>query len=73
MRLYKISAIRSADSNSELPDSEINWVGSLADASAKRKQLALEGWSRKEIETQEIDVPTDKAGLMAYLNCLATK
>jgi hypothetical protein len=66
MRLYKISALNT--SQGEQPDSETHWVGSLADASAKRKQLAAEGWARKEVETVKVDVPTYKAGLIRFLN-----
>lgn len=68
MRLYKISAIHTGH---DQPLPETHWVGSLADASAKRKQLTAEGWTRKEVETEEIDVPTDKAGLMAFLNAMS--
>lgn len=66
MRLYKITALNT--SRGDAPDSDITWVGSQTDAAAKRKQLTAEGFTRKEIETEEIDVPTDKAGLMAFLN-----
>ena len=71
MRLYKISALNT--SQGDQPDSETHWVGSLADASAKRKQLTAEGWTRKEVETIEIDVPTDKAGLLGFLNAMGNE
>ena len=66
MKPYQIIAIRSTDS--EAPDSEIHWVGSQADAAKKRKELVSSGFKRAEIETVEVDVPTDKAGLLAWLN-----
>lgn len=66
MKLYRIAAIRST--NSETPDSEIHWVGSQADAAKKRKELVSSGFKRAEIETVEVDVPTDKAGLLVWLN-----
>jgi hypothetical protein len=66
MNLYKIVATRTTDS--ETPDTETHWVGSQADAAAKRKALLAEGWTRREIETLDVNVPTDKGGLLAFLN-----
>ena len=40
--------------------------GTQADASKQRVALKKDGM--RNIETKEVDVPTDKAGLMAYLN-----
>ena len=40
--------------------------GTLSDASKSRVALKKEGM--RNIETKEVDVPTDKAGLMTYLN-----
>lgn len=62
MRLYKITA---ADGTT---DCETHWVSSKADGVAKRKQLAAEGWARKEISEVEVEVPTNKEGLLAWLN-----
>lgn len=67
MKVYKITALRSTAS-SDTPDSEIHWVGSQADAASKRKELTSSGFKRAEIETAEVDVPTDKAGLLSWLN-----
>ena len=66
MKFYLIAAIR--DTYSNTPYSEIHWVGSQADAAKKRKELVSSGFKRAEIETVEVDVPTDKAGLLAWLN-----
>ena len=66
MRLYKITALNT--SHGDTPDSDVTWVGSLADASAQRKKLAIDGFARKEIESEEVDVPTDKVGLIRFLN-----
>lgn len=44
------------------------WVGTQADAAATRKTFMEEGAKRAELETKEIDVPTDKAGLLEFLN-----
>ena len=66
MRLYKITALNT--SHGDTPDIDVTWVGSLAEASAQRKKLTIDGFARKEIETEEVDVPTDKAGLIGFLN-----
>ena len=66
MRLYKITALNT--SHGDTPDSDVTWVGSLAEASAQRKKLTTDGFARKEIETEEVDVPTDKVGLLGFLN-----
>ena len=66
MRLYKITALNT--SHGDTPDSDVTWVGSLAEASTQRKKLTIDGFARKEIETEEVDVPTDKAGLIGFLN-----
>lgn len=66
MRFYKIVAKNPADDS--LPDSETKWVVSKADGVAARKALYDAGWRRKEVEETEVDVPTDKTGLLAWLN-----
>lgn len=65
MRLYKI--IASYTPATELP-SEMVWVGSKADGVVKRKALMEKGFRRKDIEEVEVDVPTNKEGLLAFLN-----
>ena len=64
MKLYKITATNQDTST----DSKIVWVGSQADAVQARKTFAAEGFSRKEVDTVEVNIPTDKTGLLAYLN-----
>ncbi|WP_087746385.1 MULTISPECIES: hypothetical protein [unclassified Acidovorax] len=66
MKLYKIAA--TGNPGSTTPDTETHWVGSQADAASRRKQLNADGFKRADIETHEVDVPTDKAGLLAWLN-----
>lgn len=44
----------------------IHWEGTQADAAAKRKALKDEDCDN--INTIEFDVPTDKPGLLAFLN-----
>lgn len=57
-----------------IADSELEasakFVGTQADTASERKRLLAAGWHRKEITTAEIDVPTDKAGLISFLNVL---
>lgn len=42
--------------------------GTQSDASKRRGALKKDGM--RNVETKEVDVPTDKAGLMGYLNKL---
>ena len=65
MKLYKIIADTRANGGDTL---NIFYVGTQADAASKRKDLTAEGFARKEITTEDVDVPTDKAGLLAFLN-----
>lgn len=44
------------------------WVGSKADAGKKRSELTASGVKRAQIETTPVDVPTNKAGLLEWLN-----
>jgi len=46
------------------------FTGTLSDASKSRVALKKEGM--RDIKTEDVDVPTDKTGLMAYLNKLVT-
>lgn len=55
--------------DSEL-ESSAKFVGTQADAATERKQLVISGWPRKKITTAEIDVPTDKSGMLSFLNTL---
>ena len=72
MRLYKISA---AIESKDLSDAvlRIRYVGTQAEAAATRKEFLELGATRKGTESVEVDVPTDKAGLMAFLNQLVNK
>lgn len=66
MRLYKITALNT--SMSEQPDTETHWVGSKSESVTKRKELLAEGWTRRELTETEVDIPTNKGGLLAWLN-----
>lgn len=64
MNLYLVIAKNSDDALG----SAAHWVGSQADAASTRKRFSAEGYKRAEVSTHEINVPTDKAGLIAFLN-----
>ncbi len=55
MRLYKTTG-----------GDQTKWDGSQADASKRRVELRREGL--KPVETEEVEVPTNKAGLLEFLN-----
>lgn len=65
MRLYKTIGV-----NITVKMRRIKWSGTQVDARADRKALKEEGFG--EPDTQEVDVPTDKQGLLAWLNENAT-
>jgi len=60
MKLYRISG--NADKQ------RVIWVGSQSDASKARKELVADGFKRAELLSEEIDVPTNKEGLLGFLN-----
>lgn len=62
MKLYRVSA------NADVQ--KVIWVGTQSDAGKARKELVADGFKRAEIETEEIDVPTNKEGLLSFLNGL---
>jgi len=61
MKLYKITANVGGTI-------ETQYVGSLADGVAARKALADKGIKRADIKQEEVDIKTDKPGLLKYLN-----
>ena len=72
MRLYKISTSLSGDDDGRGPAKNlVKFVGSQAEAAAARKVFTDSGAKRKDIESVEVDVPTNKEGLLAFLNGLA--
>ena len=67
MKLYKITAPAADDTN------KIAFAGSQADARKARIELeapfkALKPKDRPEVKVIELDVPTDKKGLIEFLN-----
>jgi len=63
MRLYKLTQ---SDAGPE--PVRVKWVGTQADAAHTRKDWVKLGAKRDNIETEEIEVPTDKKGLLDFLN-----
>lgn len=70
MRLYKITATIDHPTDDDTRVLVTKYVGSQSEAATTRKELLDQGATRKGTETFEVDVPTDKAGLMAFLNDL---
>lgn len=71
MRLYKTTAIGKATENDDGTSSQevqVRWSGSQADAASTRKEFVGMGFKRAEVNTVEVDVPTNKAGLLEFLN-----
>ena len=66
MKLYKTTTTRTA--NEADVDNGVRWSGSQADAATDRKTFVSAGFKRVEVDTVEVDVPTDKKGLLAFLN-----
>ena len=66
MKLYLTSYID--DTEDRDTDRCREFTGTLSDASKSRVALKKDGM--RDIKTEDVDVPTDKAGLMAYLNKL---
>lgn len=72
MRLYKTTAIRAelaknADGTSS-QEVQVRWAGSQAEAATNRKTFVGMGFKRAEVNTVEVEVPTNKAGLLDFLN-----
>ncbi len=64
MKLYKITATKE-----DAKDDFTRWVGSLTSASATRKDLvSAKHYKRDNVNTFEVDVPTNKEGLLNFLN-----
>lgn len=64
MNLYKTNYLDDAQPAGRIERAV--WVGTQSDAAKNRKQLKADGM--RDIETDDTDVPTDKSGLMNFLN-----
>lgn len=66
MKLYKITVDIARD-DGESP--VVEWVGTQAEGAKVRKHWnSAEKVPRDRIKTEEVEVPTDKKGLLAFLN-----
>lgn len=63
MKTYLITAV-----TGDGADIRSQYVGTQADAAKLRSELVKEGFKRANIMTSEVEVPTDKVGLIAFLN-----
>jgi len=75
MKLYKITRLARTLPNDELAPGRVEYAGTQADA--RKVRIAFEApfkafkpKERPDVAVEEVDVPTDKAGLLAYLNRL---
>lgn len=65
MHLYKTSGYAEED-RGDASNWIAKWDGTQADAAKTRKAMKTDGLTK--IETKEVDIPTDKAGLLTWLN-----
>lgn len=70
MKLHLVTAKTKVDVDDVLEVSE--FVGSQAEAATLRASHVKSGVARKDITTIAVDVPTDKEGLLRFLNLMAT-
>ena len=61
MKLYRV--IGNSDKQKK-----VIWAGSQSDAAKARKELIAQGFKRAELITEDVDIPTDKVGLLNWLN-----
>lgn len=67
MLLYKITF--KTKSNGEIHVSNPKWVGSKSEASKERAWIrSRDHYVPASVETEQIDVPTNKKGLLGFLN-----
>lgn len=68
MRLYR-TYVKQQPGDGVAVTPPAQWSGSQADAASHRKYLnSAKKYPRDVIHTDEVDVPTDKKGLLAFLN-----
>jgi len=71
MRLYKQTA-KVPDDDHMGVRSETLWSGSQAEAASQRAAWVKSGVKRADITTEEVEVPTNKQGLIGFLNQLSS-
>ena len=64
MKLYRVSSDRTVDNGKPV----IRWAGTQAGVVQAKKDFMAAGLKRKELSTEEIEVPTKKDELVAWLN-----
>ncbi len=65
MRLYLIHGLIQTDNSVEKSH---KWAGTQADAAKVKAEFVEKGAKRADVKVEDIDVPTDKQGLLAFLN-----
>ena len=68
MKLYLVTAEVDVSEDGTKFDRHVVWGGSQAEAASARKELVDRGARRKGVKTYAVDVPTDKTGLLQFLN-----
>lgn len=68
MKLYAINYY-----DREQKTDRVAWAGTQASAKTKRKELIEKNDSHNVEVVQDVDVPTHKSGLLAWLNTHATE
>lgn len=64
MKLYRVSSDKTIDNGKPV----IRWAGTQAGVVQAKKDFMAAGLKRKELSTEEIDVPTKKDELVAWLS-----
>lgn len=70
MKYYRLSFNRPIESVEEGPgwsETETVWVGTQREAAQQRADWTRRGIKQAEITTEEIDVPTDRKGLLEFI------
>ena len=70
MKLYRVSGNSDRQFDAKSDFRSVIWAGSQSDAAKARKELIENGFKRTELLTEDIDVPTNKEGLLDFLNGL---
>lgn len=61
MKLYKTMA-------NTVEGPSVRWAGSQAEAASQRKAFNASGIKRADVTTDVVEVPTNKAGLLEFLD-----
>lgn len=64
MKLYRVSSDKTIDNGKPV----IRWAGTQAGVVQAKKDFMAAGLKRKDLSTEEIDVPTKKDELVTWLN-----